>query len=134
MLYYLQHSYIIGLFGKWVQNRIVGEAKEYIRNHPDETLKLKRIKEDALHGNQYIHSFDFQFSESFYTGSWFDGVKQEAILMGIKCPAVYLKAKTKYGPKKVLWAANTEEASKRIKKDSGRKAGRIAVTAGCKRG
>ena len=65
-------------------------------------------------GIKYISDFDFLFSESFYTGSWFEGVNQEIILKSVKCPVVYLKAKTKCGPKKVLWAANTNQSSDRM--------------------
>lgn len=35
-------------------------------------------------------------------------------MKSVKCPTIYLKAKTRYGPKKVLWAANTKEASDKV--------------------
>ncbi len=112
--YYLENSYIFGLFGKKFQKRLSDEARVYLQAHPGEELKLKRVKPKSLHGYLYIYDFDFMFAESFYTGSWFDGVNQEEILKAVKCPTVYLKAKTKYGPHKVLWAANTNEASDKM--------------------
>ena len=54
------------------------------------------------------------FAESFYTGEWFDGANQENILKAVKCPAVYLKAKTKYGKDGILWAVNTDESADRV--------------------
>ncbi|MDD3745094.1 MAG: alpha/beta hydrolase [Anaerostipes sp.] len=116
MVYYLKNSYIFGLFGKKFQEKIAEEARQYLHTHPGEELHLEKIKEASLHGYKYIYDFDFLFSESFYTGSWFEGVNQEKILQDIGCPTVYLKAKTKYGPKKVLWAANTKESSDRMMK------------------
>lgn len=114
MPYYLEHSYIFGIFGKKFQEKTAAEARAYMQAHPGEELKLEKIKEASLHGYKYINAFDFLFAESFYTGSWFDGVNQELILKSVKCPVVYLKAKTKYGPKKVLWAANTNQSSDRM--------------------
>ena len=116
MTYYLANSYIFGIFGKKFQARLAEEARAYLKEHPGEELKLKNIKPDSLHGYKYIYDFDFLFAESFYTGAWFDGVNQEEILKAVKCPTVYLKAKTKYGPKKVLWAANTKEASDKVQR------------------
>ena len=54
------------------------------------------------------------FAESFYTGEWFEGVNQESILKAVKCPAVYLKARTKYGKDGILWAANTDESADKV--------------------
>lgn len=61
-----------------------------------------------------MSKFDKLFAESFFTGEWFEGVTQEAILKSVKCPTVYLKAKTKYGKDGILWAANTDEAADKM--------------------
>ncbi|HHZ07025.1 MAG TPA: alpha/beta hydrolase [Clostridiales bacterium] len=114
MPYYLANSYIFSIFGGKFQKNLAEEARAYLKEHPGKELRLKRVKPDSLHGYKYIYDFDFLFAESFYTGSWFDSVNQEKILKSVKCPAIYLKAKTKYGPKKVLWAANTKEASDKV--------------------
>lgn len=53
-------------------------------------------------------------NEFFYTGEWFEGVTQENILKSVKCPTVYLKAKTKYGKDGILWAANTDESAEKM--------------------
>lgn len=114
MPYYFANSYIFGLFGRKYQKNLAEEARAYLKEHPGEELKLKHVKPVSLHGYKYINDFDFQFAESFYNGSWFDDVDQEKILKLVKSPTVYLKAKTKYGPHKVLWAANTKEASNKV--------------------
>ena len=54
------------------------------------------------------------FAESFYTGEWFEGVDQESILKAVQCPAIYLKAKTKYGKDGILWAANSDESAEKV--------------------
>ena len=35
-------------------------------------------------------------------------------MKSVKCPTVYLKAKTRYGKDGVLWAANTEESASKV--------------------
>ena len=35
-------------------------------------------------------------------------------MKAVQCPAVYLKAKTKYGKDGILWAANTDESADKV--------------------
>lgn len=55
-----------------------------------------------------------RFSETFYDGTWFDGIDQADLLRCITCPAVYLKAKTNYGEDGTLLAANSDEDAARM--------------------
>lgn len=55
-----------------------------------------------------------RFSETFYDGTWFDGIDQADLLRCITCPAVYLKAKTNYGKDGTLLAANSDEDAARV--------------------
>lgn len=90
------------------------EAKEKLEKTPGVIPKLEKVSAKSFHGFIYMDKFDMKFSESFYTGKWFEGVNQDEILKAVKCPTVYLKAKTKYGKDGVLWAANTEESAQKV--------------------
>ena len=76
--------------------------------------KVEKVSENSFHGFAYMDKFDMLFAERFYTGEWFEGVDQESVLKAVKCPAVYLKAKTKYGKDGILWAANTDESADKV--------------------
>lgn len=114
ILYYLKNSYIFNLFGSRLISRIYDEAKKSLEENPDKLPTTRYVSEKNLHGFAYFNDFDLAFSESFYNGSWFEGVDQEEILENIQCPAVYLKAKTKYGKDGVLWAANSDEDAEKM--------------------
>lgn len=119
IVYYLEHGYIYNYLGKnyfgkdWAHN-LAEEAREKLKETPGEIPKLNKVPAKSFQGFVYMDKFDDQFSESFYTGEWFDGVNQEEILKLVKCPVVYLKAKTKYGKDGVLWAANSDESADRM--------------------
>lgn len=119
IVYYLEHGYIYNylgekFFGKDWSHNLAEEAREKIKTAPGTMPELKNVSSKSFHGLLYIDKFDFLFSESFYTGTWFDGVNQEDILKSVECPTVYLKSKTKYGKDGVLWAANSDESAKRV--------------------
>lgn len=114
--YYIKHSYIYGMFGQKIVDKLYKEAKEFIAENPDKPVRLKSVPKSAMHGLDYIGSFDMLFAEAFYTGTWFDGVDPERFLTEIDCPVIYLKAATRYGRDGVLWAANTDEDADRVEK------------------
>ena len=68
----------------------------------------------AVTGLYFYDDFDVRFSETFYDGTWFDGIDQADLLRCITCPAVYLKAKTNYGEDGTLLAANSDEDAARV--------------------
>ncbi len=119
IVYYLENGYIFNylgekFFGKdWAHN-LAKEAKEKLKEHPGKIPILDKVSAKSFHGLIYMDKFDYQFSESFFTGKWFDGVSQEEMLKQVQCPVVYLKAKTKYGKDNVLWAANSEESADKM--------------------
>lgn len=119
IVYYLKHGYIYNYlgqsyFGEGWSNRLVAEAREKLKTAPGTIPKPDKISAKSFHGFIYMDKFDKLFSETFYTGKWFDGVNQEDILKSVECPTVYLKAKTKYGKDGVLWAANSEESADKV--------------------
>lgn len=119
LVYNIEYGYIYNYlgnryFGKEWAHKMAAEAREKLKDAPGTIPKIKGISESAFHGFLYMDKFDMQFSESFYTGEWFDGVNQEDILRAVRCPVVYLKAKTKYGKDGILWAANTDESADRV--------------------
>ncbi len=119
IVYYLENGYIFNylgekFFGKdWAHN-LAKEAKEKLKECPGKIPTLNKVSAKSFHGLIYMDRFDYQFSESFFTGIWFEGVNQEEMLRQVQCPVVYLKAKTKYGKDNVLWAANSEESADKM--------------------
>lgn len=112
-VYYFQHSYLWHMFGG-LQNFVAKSAAKYQAAHPGEPIKLWFVPHTMTYGLMYMNHFDLKFAETFYTGSWFDGISQLKILSEVKCPSVYIKAKTRYGNDGVLWAANTDEGADRV--------------------
>lgn len=114
--YYIKHSYIYNMLGGKLADKLYKEAKEYIAENPGQPVKLKSVPKNAMHGLEYIDSFDMLFAEAFYNGTWFDGVEQERLLKEIDCPVIYMKAATRYGRDGVLWAANSDEDAARVER------------------
>ena len=119
MVYNIDHGYIFNylgskFFGKDWAHKVAEEVKEKLKDAPGTIPKVEKVSESSFHGFLYMDKFDMLFAESFYTGEWFDGVDQESILKAVQCPAVYLKAKTKYGKDGILWAANSDESAEKV--------------------
>lgn len=119
LVYYIENGYMFNylgerFFGKDWAHELAMEAKEKLKREPGRIPVLDKVPEKSFHGLRYMEHFDMAFAESFYDGSWFDGVSQEEILKAVKCPSVYLKAKTKHGKDGVLWAANSEESAAKV--------------------
>jgi pimeloyl-ACP methyl ester carboxylesterase len=112
-LYYLENSYFVGMFGG-LRPVIVDMAKQWRTDHPAGPIKLPWIPHNWIHGIYYIDKFDLRFSETFYNGSFFDGVDQAEMLQRITCPTIYLKATTNYAEDGTLLAANTEEDAEMV--------------------
>jgi pimeloyl-ACP methyl ester carboxylesterase len=113
MVYYFQHSYFLSLFGG-LQPVIVDWVIKWRTEHPTGPVKLKWLPHNWFRGQYYAEDYDLRFGETFYTGSWFDGIDQATMLESIKCPIIYLKAETNYGKDGVLYAANTDDDAKRV--------------------
>jgi pimeloyl-ACP methyl ester carboxylesterase len=112
-LYYLENSYLVGLFGG-LRPAIVDMAKRWRAEHPTGSIKMPWIPHSWFHGIYYIDEFDLRFSETFYSGSFFDGVDQAEMLQKVTCPTLYIKATTNYAEDGTLLAANTEEDAKMV--------------------
>ncbi|ROR23910.1 pimeloyl-ACP methyl ester carboxylesterase [Mobilisporobacter senegalensis] len=113
VVYYMENSYLWGMFGD-LPKLLSKSAKEYREKHPGEPLKLWYVPYNWIHGTLYMDNFDQDFSHSFYTGTWFEGLDQEETLSNIKAPSVYIKAKTQYGEDGVLYAANSDEDAEKV--------------------
>ena len=112
-VYYAQHSYLFGLFGG-LQPKIAEWTAQERAANPDAHLTLAWVPHDWVRGLYFYDDFDVRFSETFYDGTWFDGVDQADVLGRIACPTVYLKAQTNYGEDGTLFAANSDEDAARV--------------------
>ena len=111
--YYYENSYFWKLF-QGLEQFPAQTAREYSAKYGTECKKIWYMPYSWTMGLLYTDEFDSYFSETFYDGSWFEGVTQEEILSGINCPCVYIKAKTSYGEDGVLYAANTDEDAQKV--------------------
>lgn len=111
-IYHIKNSYFMAMFGD-MRKLMVKSARAYIKKHPGEPVKIFWLP-NMINGGLNYGDFDLQFSETFYTGSWFTGIDFSSMLSKIKCPTIYLKAKTQYGKDGVLYAANSDEDVQRI--------------------
>lgn len=112
-VFYAEQSYLFGLFGG-LKERTVEEISTWCAEHPGEYVVTEWIPHDWTRGVYFMNDFDPAFGNAFYTGSWFSGIDQAELLESIKCPVIYLKAKTNYGDDGVLYAANTDEDAARV--------------------
>ena len=111
-VYYAQNSYFMKFFGN-AQKKIVDAVRANRAAHPGERVRIFWLP-DMLTSGMYLQNFDMRFSDTFYTGSWFDGMDQAETLSKIQCPTVYLKALVQYGKDGVLYAANSDEDAARV--------------------
>lgn len=112
-VYYAQHSYLFGLFGGLQPNIAEWTATERAAR-PDAHVALTWVPHDWVRGMYFYDDFDPRFSETFYDGTWFEGVGQAEMLARVTCPTVYLKAATSYGEDGLLHAANSDEDAARV--------------------
>lgn len=115
--YYIPYYFENGYFGKLFQGleQFPAEtARAYSEKYRKECKKIWYMPYSWTHGLLYIDECDNDFSETFYDGTWFDGVSQEEMLQEIQCLCVYIKAKTSYGEDGVLYAANDDDDAKRV--------------------
>lgn len=111
--YYFKNGYFWKLF-QGLEEFPAEKAKAYSEKYQKECKKIWYMPYSWTHGLLYTDEYDKEFSETFYDGTWFEGVSQEEMLQGIQCPCVYIKAKTDYGEDGVLYAANDDEDAKRV--------------------
>ena len=106
-------GYLFGLFGG-LQPKIAAWTAAERAAAPDAHLTLAWVPHDWVRGLYFYDDFDVRFGETFYDGTWFDGVDQADLLSRITCPTVYLKAQTSYGEDGTLFAANSDEDAARV--------------------
>ena len=111
--YYYENSYLWTQF-QGLEKIPARTAREYSEKTGRECKKIWYMPYSWTHGVLYIDEFDPVFSETFYEGTWLEGLSQEEILRNIQCPCTYIKANTSYGPDGVLYAANDDEDARRV--------------------
>ena len=111
-VYYIQNSYFMNFFGD-LRKPMEKAVRQYRTEHPDEPVRIFWLPSMITEG-MYLPNFDMRFSDTFYTGSWFDGMDQAETLAKIECPTVYIKALVRYGKDGVLYAANSDEDAQRV--------------------
>ncbi len=107
-VYYTQHSYLFAMFGQ-LQPKAVNMMRSWRAEHPTGPVTLPWIPHSWIATLYYNDSYDLQFGEAFYDGSWMAGIDQESMLKQIQCPTVYLKANTKYGDDGMVYGANSDD-------------------------
>ena len=120
--YYYSNGYMWKMF-QGLEQFPAATAKEYCEKNGEECKKIWYMPYSWTHGLLYVDEYDFQFAEAFYNGTWLDGLSQEEILKGVKCPCTYIKAKTSYGDDGVLYCANDDDDAKKV----------VSLIPGCKK-
>ncbi|MDO9490867.1 alpha/beta hydrolase [Acetobacterium sp.] len=113
VVYYYKHGYMVSLFGG-LKEKVVTAVETFRPEHPDQGPRIYWIPYSWLRLMNTIDHYDLAFGESFYDGSWMNGVDQETMLKTISAPTIYLKAETNYGKDGVLYAANTDEDANKV--------------------
>ena len=120
--YYYKNGYMWKMF-QGLEAFPAATAKEYTEKNGAECKKIWYMPYSWTHGLLYVDEYDFQFAETFYNGTWLEGLSQEDILRNINCPCTYIKAKTSYGDDGVLYAANDEDDAAKV----------VSLISGCKK-
>ena len=119
--YYYENGYMWKMFNG-LEKFPASTAREYTEKNGKECKKIWYMPFKWTHGLLYVDEYDFRFAEAFYNGTWLEGLTQEDILRGVKCPCTYIKAKTSYGDDGVLYCANDDEDAKKV----------VSLIPGCK--
>ncbi|MCI2055826.1 MAG: alpha/beta hydrolase [Oscillibacter sp.] len=111
--YYLQHTAFQNMIGKgWP--KMVEALNAYRRKHPDRKPKVWYLPPSVnAIWVSVSDPYDPLFGETFYDQSWFAGFDQAEALARITCPAVFLKAATRWNDD-VLMAALSEEDCQKV--------------------
>ena len=112
--WYASHSYLFAMFGG-LQSMLAEQTAEWCAEHPGEHVVNAWVPRSWTRGMYFMNDYDPRFGDAFYTGSWMEGIDQEAMLRAIKCPTVYLKTTTRYGDDGVLYAATTDDDAARVR-------------------
>lgn len=112
-VFYAERSYLFTLFGE-LKDEVIRETRAWCENHPNDHIVSPWIPHDWTRGMYFMDDFDPEFGNTFFSGSWLEGVNQASLLKAIHCPTIYLKAETSYGKDGVLYAANTDEDAARV--------------------
>ena len=113
VVYYFKHGYMVSLFGG-LKEPVAAAVATFRAEHPDQGPRIYWIPYSWLRLMNTFDHYDLAFGETFYDGSWMNGIHQEAMLKMIPAPTIYLKAETNYGQDGVLYAANSDEDAHKV--------------------
>lgn len=113
VVYYFKHGYMVSLFGG-LKEPVAAAVATFRAEHPGQGPRIYWIPYSWLRLMNTIGNYDLAFGETFYDGSWMNGIDQEAMLKMISAPTIYLKAETNYGQDGVLYAANSDEDAHKV--------------------
>ena len=113
VVYYFKNGYMVSLFGG-LKEPVVAAVEMFREEHPGQGPRIYWIPYSWLRLMNTIDNYDLAFGETFYDGSWMNGIHQEAMLKMIPDPTIYLKAETNYGQDGVLYAANSDEDAHKV--------------------
>lgn len=112
VLYYFENQYAWNLFPEKSRQRIrkksIEAARKFLERHPGKDLKVPFWPKSALASYVGMGEYDPRFGETFYYDSFHCGIPHEDILARIKCPAVFMKARTEWSDDGILLAALDE--------------------------
>lgn len=118
VLYYFTHQRLWQLFPESAREKLrpklIAAAARYRHRHPERNLWVPFWPKAGLAAYQGMNAYDPRFGEAFYTDRFHAGIAHEDLLRGIRCPTLFLKARTEIGQDGLLLAALSEEDLRRV--------------------
>ncbi|WP_455721122.1 alpha/beta fold hydrolase [Agathobacter sp.] len=118
VLYYFKNQYAWNFFPEQSREKVKGKltkmALAYRKKHPSNDLRVLFWPKAALAGFQGMNHYDPRFGETFYNDSFHQGILHEDLLKKIKCPTVFMKAKTNISDDGILMAALSDDDVNRV--------------------
>ncbi len=113
VLFYFENQYAWRFFPEKTREKMrpksIASARKFLQKHPEKDLKVPFWPKTALAAFVGMGSYDPRFGEAFYDDSFHCGIPHEELLSEIRCPALFMKAKTDWSDDGVLFAALDED-------------------------
>ncbi|WP_165056447.1 MULTISPECIES: alpha/beta fold hydrolase [unclassified Adlercreutzia] len=113
VLFYFENQYAWSFFPEKAREKVrpksIAAARKFLQKHPGQDLKVPFWPKTALAAFVGMGDYDPRFGEAFYDDSFHCGIPHEELLGEIKCPTLFMKAKTEWSDDGVLFAALDED-------------------------
>lgn len=113
VLYYFENQYAWKFFPERTRDKIklksIEAARRFLAKHPGKDLKVPFWPKSALAAYIGMGLYDPRFGQTFYDASFHADIPHEEILSKIKCPTLFMKAKTEWSDEGILLAALDED-------------------------